>query len=103
MTFPSETPICCDISAADGDTDADMDTDSDTDTDSRVGSDARVGAIATICGSTANAELQCPALFLCGGEDTIAACSKMQPAFDGSPAPVMLANLLIQFKSKYYT
>ena len=59
-----------------------------------TGSDARVKAIATLCGARANANLHGPALFLCGGADTTATCTGMQAAFDGSPAPVMLANQL---------
>jgi hypothetical protein len=59
-----------------------------------TGSDARVKAIATLCGARANANLHGPALLLCGGSDTTATCTGMQSAFDGSPAPVMLANQL---------
>jgi dienelactone hydrolase len=62
---------------------------------SQLGSDPRVGAIATLCGAGANAGLHGPALLLCGGQDTVATCSRMQSAFDGiTNQPVMLADQL---------
>jgi hypothetical protein len=61
---------------------------------SQLGSDPRVGAIATICGAAANANLHGPALLLCGGQDTVATCTRMQSAFDGIGQPVMLADQL---------
>jgi dienelactone hydrolase len=62
---------------------------------SQLGSDPRIGAIATICGAAANANLHGPALLLCGGQDTVATCTRMQSAFDGiTSQPVMLADQL---------
>ena len=57
-----------------------------------IGSDPRMTAVASICGAAANENMNGPALMLCGGSDDIATCSGMMSAFDGTPAPVMLAS-----------
>ena len=56
-----------------------------------VGSDPHILAIATIAGTTSSPNLHEPALFLCGGHDTIVSCSSIQTAFGAvSTTPVML-------------
>jgi hypothetical protein len=58
---------------------------------STVGSDARFTAIATMAGATSMPKLHEPALFLCGGQDTVVPCSNIQKAFDAvTTTPVML-------------
>ncbi len=60
------------------------------------GSDPRITTIAPIHGgSTANKNLHGPALYLCGGQDTVARCSNIENAVDGiDNQPVMLAENL---------
>ena len=56
-----------------------------------VGSDPRIIAIATMAGATAVPKLHGPALFLCGGQDTVVPCSTIQKSFDAvTTTPVML-------------
>jgi hypothetical protein len=56
-----------------------------------VGTDPHVLAIATMAGTTVEAKLNGPALFLCGGQDTTVPCSNVQKAFDAiTTTPVML-------------
>ncbi len=56
-----------------------------------VGTDPHVLAIATMAGTTTEANLHGPALFLCGGADATVPCSSVQPAFDAvKTTPVML-------------
>ena len=56
-----------------------------------VGSDPHIIAIATMAGATATPKLHEPALFLCGGQDTVVPCSNIQKAFDAiTTTPVML-------------
>jgi dienelactone hydrolase len=56
-----------------------------------VGADPHVLAIATMAGATAMPMLHGPALFLCGGMDTLVPCTGIQRAFDFVTAtPVML-------------
>ncbi len=56
-----------------------------------VGSDPRIIAIATMAGATATPKLHQPALFLCGGQDTVVPCSTIQKSFDAiTSTPVML-------------
>lgn len=58
---------------------------------SEVGSDPHIIAIATMAGATATPNLHEPALFLCGGQDTVVPCSTIQKAFDAiTTTPVML-------------
>jgi len=57
-----------------------------------VGADARIKAIVPIAGGGSNTTLHGPALFICGGKDTVALCSKIMTTFDGITAvPAMLA------------
>lgn len=56
-----------------------------------VGSDPRIMAIATMAGATAAPKLHGPALFLCGGQDTVVPCSTIQKSFDAiTTTPAML-------------
>ena len=56
-----------------------------------IGSDPRITAIATMAGATAMPNLHEPALFLCGGQDTVVPCTNIQRAFDAiTSTPVML-------------
>jgi hypothetical protein len=56
-----------------------------------VGSDPHIVAIATMAGATSTPKLHEPALFLCGGQDTVVPCSNIQKAFDAvTTTPVML-------------
>jgi hypothetical protein len=56
-----------------------------------IGSDPHVLAIATMAGATSTPNLHGPALFLCGGADTVVPCSTIQKAFDAiTTTPVML-------------
>ena len=58
---------------------------------STIGSDAHIQAIATMAGATAAPRLHEPALFLCGGQDTVVPCASIQTAFDAvTSTPVML-------------
>ena len=58
---------------------------------SEVGSDPRIVAIATMAGATSMPNLHEPALFLCGGQDTVVPCSNIQKAFDAiTTTPAML-------------
>ena len=58
---------------------------------STIGSDSHISAIATMAGATATPNLHEPALFLCGGQDTVVPCSNIQTAFDAvKTTPVML-------------
>jgi len=58
---------------------------------STIGSDPHIQAIATMAGATAMPRLHEPALFLCGGQDTVVPCSNIQTAFNAvTSTPVML-------------
>ena len=58
---------------------------------SMVGSDPHIQAIATMAGATAAPRLHEPALFLCGGQDTVVPCTSIQTAFNAViTTPVML-------------
>jgi hypothetical protein len=58
---------------------------------STIGSDPHIQAIATMAGATAAPRLHEPALFLCGGQDTVVRCASIQTAFDAvTSTPVML-------------
>jgi hypothetical protein len=61
---------------------------------SKCASDTRVKAVATICGWVANSTKQCPGLYLCGGQDTMATCTGMQSAFDSTAGPLIWAEQL---------
>ena len=61
----------------------------------KAAADPRIAAIATICGSSTVSGLHGPALFFCGGKDTVAKCDGINSVFDTvKDQPAMFINNL---------
>ena len=48
----------------------------------KAAADPRISAIATICGSSTIAGLHGPALFICGGKDTVVSCDSVKNTYN---------------------
>lgn len=60
-----------------------------------VASDSHIVTIAPLCGASAQKNLHGPALFLCGGQDTVVGCSGSQSALTAATTqPAMVAEYL---------